>query len=301
MRSRDSIREPQQLELIRAHARAALESAGAVGHLPTPVAEVMHQAKVAVADQDIFDEGFFRRMSKRAGGALRRALDKVLGVFDAKARLVYIDKAVGGAKQTFLKLHETGHAVLPWQRDLYAVVEDCEKTLGPDMSEQFDREANQFASEVLFQLDAFTEQVNDDPVGLKVPLKVGPRFGASAYASIRRYVSKHHRACAVIVLEQPQFSNGLGFVCRLRRFEASPAFASSMGELSWPEAFSPADSIGALVPVGGRRMSAPRVVPLRDTNGVVHECVAEAFDSKHHVFILVHAVRTLKSTTLVMP
>ncbi len=301
MRTRDSIDEPRQLELIRAHARAALESADALGRLPTPVADVMHQAKVAVADHDILDESFFRRMTKKAGGALKRALDKVLGVLDAKARLVYIDKAVNVVKQTFLKLHETGHAVLPWQRDLYAVIEDCEKTLAPEVSEQFDREANQFASEVLFQLDAFTKEANDDPVGLKVPLQVGRRYGASAYASIRRYVSKHQRACAVVVLERPKFTNGFGFVCRLRRFEHSPAFTSIMGELSWPDTFTPADSMGALVPIGGRRMSAPRAMPLRDTNGVLHECVAEAFDSKHHVFILIHAVRTLTSTTVLMP
>jgi hypothetical protein len=261
----------------------------------------MQQAKVAVADHDILDESFLRRMTKRARGALRRAVDKVLGVLDAKARLVYIDRAVAVVKQTFLKLHETGHAVLPWQRDLYAVIEDCEKTLAPEVSERFDREANQFASEVLFQLDAFTEEVNDEPVGLKVPLKAGPRYGASAYASIRRYVSKHHRACAVLVLERPELTNGFGFVCRLRRSVPSPAFCRNMGELSWPEQFTPSDSVGALVPVGGRRMSAPRAMPLRDTNGDLHECVAEAFDSKHYVFILIHVVKTLTATTVVMP
>lgn len=301
MRKRDSVDDPAQLELIRTHARAALERADALGRYPTPVQDVMDRARVAVADHDLFDAGLLSRLTRKAGGVLKRALSKVLGVLDAKARLVYIDKALKVVKQTFLKLHETGHAVLPWQRDIYAVIEDCEKTLDPETSEQFDREANQFASEVLFQLDTFTNEVNAEPLDIKVPLKAGKRYGASAYASIRRYVSKHHRACAVLVLERPEFTAGVGLVSRLRRFVPSPSFMSTLGELSWPAEFTPADQVGALIPLGGRRMSAPRALPLRDANGTLHECIAEAFDSGHYVFILLYVAKALTARSIVIP
>jgi hypothetical protein len=33
-----------------------------------------------------------------------------------------------------------------------------------------------------------------------------------------------------------------------------------------------------------------------DRNGVRHECIAEAFTQKHQVFILIHAVKTLTAT-----
>jgi hypothetical protein len=242
-----------------------------------------------------------RRKAGTARGALKRALSKVLGVLDAKARLVYVDRAVLAVKQTFLKLHEAAHAVLPWQRDLYAVIEDCEKTLAPEMSEEFDREANQFASEVLFQLDAFTTLAREKPFGIRVPLNVGKRFGASAYASIRRYVSTNDRACAVLVIDPPELAPGDGLVGALRRVEVSPEFERLFGSLSWPDTFTPSDSIGAMIPMGGKRMSAPRSMPLRDRNGVLHDCIAEAFDSKHQVFVLIHAAATLTKRSVVMP
>lgn len=87
-------------------------------------------------------------MAKAAGGMLKRALDKILGVMHVAARMVYLDKAVHVAKLPFLKLHETAHAVLPWQKDIYAVTEDCKKTLAPEIADEFEKEANVFASEV---------------------------------------------------------------------------------------------------------------------------------------------------------
>src|SRR5207253_259458 len=146
--------------------------------------------------EDALNEGFLKKLRRKAGSALRRALSKVLGVLDVVARIIYIDQTLYVVKQTFLKLHETAHAVLPWLLAIYAVTEDCEKTLAPEISEGFEREANVFASDVLFQLDEFTEQANDHAFGIKVPLKLSRSFGASVYSAIRRYVSESHRACA---------------------------------------------------------------------------------------------------------
>ena len=56
-----------------------------------------------------------------------------------------------------------------------------------------------------------------------------------------------------------------------------------------------------MVPVGHRRMSRARGITLVDRNGVHHECLAEAFKTPYQVFVLIHAVRTLTKTTIVMP
>ncbi len=63
---------------------------------------------------------------------------------------------------------------------MYAVVEDCKLSLDPAVADQFDREANVFASEVLFQLDGFITEARDHDFGIGVPLKVGKKYGASA-------------------------------------------------------------------------------------------------------------------------
>jgi hypothetical protein len=290
-----------QLKKIRKHAKNALNAAGAVGRYPTPVSDVMGAARLLISDEPVLDESFIVRMSRKAGKALKRALTKVIGLFDVVARLVYIDRGVLLVRQTFLKLHETGHAVLPWQRDLYNVIQDCEKTISPEISEAFDREANVFASEVLFQLDDFTKRAADVPFGIRVPIDLSKHYGASIYATIRRYVSTSHRACAVLVINPPEPLQGEGFVATLRRVVPSINFKVYFGSLKWPEQFTPSDEIGAMIPVGKRRMSKPRTCSLRDGNGYLHECIAEAFTTTYQVFILIHAVATLNRKTIILP
>lgn len=293
VRPDDSSLSPRQQRLVRQHARQALKSAQAIGVFPTPVDEVMEAAKVFVAEEDLSDEGFLKKMAKAAGGTLKRALDKVLGVMHVAARLVYLDKAVHVAKLPFLKLHETAHAVLPWQKDIYAVTEDCKKTLAPEIADEFEREANVFATEVIFQLDAFTEEAADHKVGILVPVRISKTYGSSIYSAVRRYVSTHHKACLVLVLESPVVHDDLGFTCDLRRVVTSQSFEEQFGELSWPEYFSPNDQVGAAVPVGGKKMSGYRRITLVDRNGNRNQCVGEAFTNSHQVFILLHSIKTL--------
>lgn len=291
---------PEQRAAIREHARRALEAANAIGRYPTSVADVMQAAHVLLAPSEELTEGFLTKIGKKAGGALKRALSKVMGVLDVTARLVYVDRAVHLVKQTFLKLHETAHAVLPWQAPLYGMVQDCARTIAPEVSEQFEREANVFATEVLFQLDGFSLEANAQPFGIKVPLKLSDRYGASLYASIRRYVTGHNKACLVLVLNPPELLQGDGFRAELRRVVCSPSFTEQFGTLSWPDAFTPADEIGAMVPILGRKMSRPRNITLVDANGTRHECVAEAFTQTYQVFILIHAVKTLARFAVLM-
>jgi len=237
-----------------------------------------------------------RNSSLSVGRWSLRRPTKVRGVLDVVARIAYIDRSLLAVKQTFLKLHETAHAVLPHQRKLYALVEDCEKTISPEVSEQFDREANVFAAEVLFQLDAFIEEARTEPFGIRVPLKLSKKYGASVYASVRQYVCKHSQACCVLIIDPPQLLEGDGFVAPLRRVVTSPEFERQFGTLKWPTSFTPGDDVGAAIPIGKRRMSRARACSLLDQNGTHHECLIEAFNSQHQVFVLVQAINTLTPT-----
>jgi len=301
MRPDDASLTPDEYAMIRRHAQRALEGGGGFGRFPTPVADVMAHAKVVVAEEESLDDGFLGKMRRRASGALRRALSKVLGVLDIAAGIAYIDRTVHAVKQTFLKLHETGHAALPHQRSLYSLVEDCAMTIAPEVSEQFDREANVFAAEVLFQLDTFSEEANSEPFGIKVPMKLSRKYGASIYASVRQYVSKSSRACCVLVIDPPVLRDGAGFTATLRRVVVSHEFEARLGQLRWPESFTPADDIGAAIPVNGRRMSRPRTCSVVDEKGSPHECVIEAFTQGHQVFVLILETHSLTAKTVVMP
>jgi hypothetical protein len=286
-------------EKVRREAKRILTESNAIGRFPTPVADIMAVARVEVVDDDILDEGFLSKLRRKAGKALKRAISATLGLLDVKGRFVFVDRTVHAVRQTFIKIHEAGHFFMAWQRKLYSLVEDCEKTIAPEIDDHFDREANVFTSEVLFQLDTFTKEAENHNFGIKVPIQLSKKFGVSIYASTRRYVSKNWRACVVLVLNPPEFMPGSGFKASLRRVVSSDRFIEMFGKIDWPDHFTPDDEIGAMVPIGGRRMSAPREIGIRNDNGEVCECVAEAFTQTYQVFILIHAVKTLTGSRII--
>ncbi|PZU68037.1 ImmA/IrrE family metallo-endopeptidase [Sphingobium sp.] len=297
----DSRLTPGQYAQVRAEAERALKEAGAIGRFPTAIDDVMAAAKVEEVKEDVLNEPFIQKLRRQASGALKSALSKVMGLFDAKARLIFIDRTLHIVKQQFIRLHETAHALLPWQRDLYAVVEDCEQTIDPELADQFDREANVFASEVLFQLDGFSQEAEQSDFNILVPVNLSKKYGASIYSSVRRYVTQNWRACTVIVLNPPVLIDGDGFRASLRRHCASPRFLEIFGEISWPDFFTPDDDVGKMVPLGKRRMTNKREMILKDRNGDDHLCIAEAFTQSHQVFVLIHASKTLTARSIIIP
>jgi hypothetical protein len=55
-----------------------------------------------------------------------------------------------------------------------------------------------------------------------------------------------------------------------------------------------------MVPTGGRKMSRPQTLAIRDTNGVRHECIAEAFAYPYYVFVLIYPQATLTKKILLV-
>lgn len=288
----------KQYESVCKKAEYALRSADAFGVLPTPIEDILATHKLELEHENVFELSFLKRMRRKASSALKSAIGKVIGLFHISDKIIFIDKTVQVVKQSFLKLHEIGHYILPWQRKMYAVVEDCENSIAPEIADLFEREANVFASEVLFQRNTFIEEALNDPFGIKVPMKLSKKYGASVYASIRQYVQKNPYSCVVLVLDSPELNYGDGFRARLRRAIVSPPFKKRFGELCWPDYFSPDDEIGAMIPLGSRRMSSPKEIILTDRDGNEHECIAESFKHPYNIFILIHTVEELTKTSI---
>jgi hypothetical protein len=292
----DSSLTPQQFARVRAEAERALREAGALDVFPTPVHQIMAVAKVEEVKEDVLNPSFIAKLRstvEQAGGALKRAVNKVMGLFHATAGLVFLDQTLMAVKKRFVRLHEAAHGFLPWQRPMYALVEDCDKALDAEAAELFDREANVFAAEVLFQLDSFRDAAEGHPFSIWTPVKLAKTFDASIYACVRQYVTKNHRACAVVVLNMPELTEGDGFRVSLRRAIQSDSFTAIFGRHAWKSVYTPDDDIGAFVPINGYRSSGKRALVLVDQNGDRHECIAESFTQTHQVFVLIHAVRTL--------
>ena len=235
MRPDDCSVDDDTLGEIRQHAERALHDSGATGVFPTPVDRIVASAKLVVETDVSLDPGFFSRLYRVGAEKIRKAVAKVLGILDVGARRIYLDLDLPKPKRAFVTLHETGHNTLPWQRDMYAYLEDCEKTLNPDLRDQFEREANVFASEVLFQGEQFRLKANDLPFSIKTPINLAKLFGASLYSSLRKYVSTSSHPCVLLVYDAPVDLIGKGYGAALRRVITSLQFRAQFGDVAWPQ------------------------------------------------------------------
>lgn len=302
MKPNDSELDPQCLLAVENQARKLLDKASAWERYPTPVDDLLAAAKLKVAPTSIFDPvailDYLKHKSVDAARHLKSAIAKVFGVYDSNESIIHIDDSVAESKQNFLKLHEAGHHELPAHRKMFRIFQDCDKTLSPDIADLFEREANNFARFLLFQGETYARIAADYALGIRAPIKLAKVFGASIYASAREFARTNHRACAVYVLEPVEFANGIGAVGRVRRVEPSPSFTAQFG-IPVDAVITPDHPLGSVLPIG-RRMTRPTSVSITDRNGVPHECIAEAFDTKWNVVILVYPVRALTASRIIL-
>jgi len=298
----DSILDYQTHQKVCTEAKRILESSDSTGIFPTPIDQILLSANVVEIPNTDIDLSFLGTMHEKAKGALKSALSKVCGVYDAISRHIFVDRTLLQVRKNFIRLHEAGHAYMPWQSQTYTIIEECSQTLSADIADQFDVEANVFASEVLFQNDTFIQEANDHNFSIDIPVKMSKKYGASIYASIRQYVAKNHRCCAVLVLNRPKFALDHGFTASIRRVVPSKAFQEKFGSYKWPTSYTPDDELGKFIPLQGRKSSGMATLALMDDNGGSQEFIGEAFTNTYQVFILLHLRETLaQQKTILIP
>lgn len=300
----DSILDPHQLTTVQRHADRLLRNASALGRFPTPIDDLMAAAKLTVVDDEVLNESFLRQFMKKARAGLetvKSALSKVLGLFDADERLVVLDLAVPTPRVPFIKLHEAGHGTLPHQSRVYQFIHDCAKTLDPEIKDLFEREANVFASEVLFQGDVFSAEAHKRMFGIKVPMDLAKKFGASNYSTFRRYVMTNPLACCVVVLEPLILDREGDFSATVRRIVASKSFHRIYDSESLFSGITRSHPVGPAIPAVGKRMTFQREIVLVDRNGDERVCIGEAFDTKHQILVLVRDVGQRTKSGIVVP
>lgn len=302
VRPDDSSLDPRELRAIEKRASQLLDRASGWGVFPTPIDDLVAAAQLRIAPSSMFDASrilaYLRDRTGEATHRIKSALSKVLGLYDAHEKVIHIDETVRKSRQNFLKLHETGHHEIPSHRGAFGLFQDCERTLAPEIADQFEREANNFARFVLFQGESFARMAADYTFGIKAPMSLSKKFGASIYASTREYVRTSTRPCLVFILEPIEILMGGGARASVRRIEASPLFKNQF-ELPRETEISLDHPLGPVLPIG-RRMSWRHQIAIRDRNNVMQECVAEAFDTKFNILILLYPVRELTSKSVIM-
>ena len=69
-------------------------------------------AEIRIASTSVFESSaivsYLKGKAADTGARIKSAISKVFGLYDATEGVIHIDNTVVEAKQTFLKLHETG-------------------------------------------------------------------------------------------------------------------------------------------------------------------------------------------------
>ena len=122
---------------------------------------------------------------------------------------------------------------MPWQKNIHEILDDDDHSLQSDTHEEFEAEANFFASATLFQQDRFEIELNKLSLEIESSMQLAKFFGASIHATLRRYVENSKNRCALIVLENVS-ERGTQVKCGLKDKFQSEKFSKTFGELSIP-------------------------------------------------------------------
>lgn len=202
---------------------------------PTPVDKIVDYSELLV-NTNINISSIHESYLTKATDALFKAVAKIRGLLDRKKKTIYLDLSQLASRKNFVKLHEVGHGVLPWQKNVHDIIEDDDDSLSAHATEEFEAEANYFASVTLFQHDRFNNELNKLNLGIESAIHLSKLFGASIHATLRRYVECSVKRCALIVLENV---SAIGSVpkCSKRGFFASKRFLQTFGNLELPDEF----------------------------------------------------------------
>jgi Zn-dependent peptidase ImmA (M78 family) len=279
-------------------ARNILVSSKAWGRFPTPIEDIVTFTNLQLSkgidlskvEPDFFTSSF---------ATLKRALSKVVGMVDLRQKIIYLDQSQNRNRKNFVTLHEVGHEALSWQSEMKEFLDDDE-SLDPETEEVFEREASFFASASLFQLEIFEDEAAKLPLSIKSPQVLGKKFGGSVHASIRRYVERCPKRCAVLVLHKP-VTNG-SFVVPIRDCFQSKAFTNEFGEIVWGD--SQLDMGWSFVKDirFNRRMHEDGQTVVALSSGEKLTFSYHFFNSGHNTFVLLFPLgEIIKSRTIILP
>jgi Zn-dependent peptidase ImmA (M78 family) len=214
---------------------ALLRRAGVYGVLPTPLD---HLYKISNVDCFTFgaeEQRRWERMRDTARNVVRRMFQKLRGFGDLREKAVFVASDAPIARDRFVKGHELGHQVIPWHRIRQEYIDD-NYTLSPAVRALFEREANFFAAEVLFQADLFSNRARDYTPSLDAVFTLAEEHQSSRQATLWRFAEIHDYAVVGAIYYPTISATGTRDLSRwtLWREIASPNFKRRFPTISLP-------------------------------------------------------------------
>lgn len=233
----------------------------------------------------MFSESKIAQAPRELRKLLRSAGRKIRGALDRHERVLHVSPSIDlPAQRQFVRCHEAMHDALPWQRDLL-VLGDTTRTLAPEIEFAFEREANQGAAELLFQLDLLTRVARDYPIDITTPVQLSAMFGASIHATFRRWVEDNTGpVCGLVLDPQPLTTSPVAF----RRYELvqSESWTRRYGPITFPARLD-STNYGFLAPLGSPgSVAIDAYWGLSDSDAEMTTVRVQSLSNTYRIFVL---------------
>lgn len=129
-------------------------------------------------------------------------------------------------------------------------------------------------------------------------MKLAKKYGASNYATFRRYVMTSPHACCLVVLEPCECDCNGDFTAAVRRVVMSPSSEKTYHEQVFGSSVDASHPLGSLVP---HKRMCYREVLILDRNGDERVCRGEAFNTTHQTLVLLLDIGLRNHAGIVVP
>jgi Zn-dependent peptidase ImmA (M78 family) len=228
---------------------------------------------------------FARELPDEAKKTIAGGTPRALLSFDD--RIIATDDSLDEKRARFSVLHEIGHYVLPHHEHTLYVCDDA--GLSNTTRLVMEREANEFAADLLFLGDRFSVKANARPITARMIKELATKYQASFEATARRFVQKNFRHCMLVVFKQEEKSYAPDIdvlpIWTVRYCIASPTFKTRYYEKV--SGTAPQEAV-ATVTTPGHDISDSYTTELniRSQSGEESAFQAEFFSNTYNIFCL---------------
>jgi len=171
--------------------RYLLRESGQQGRDAVNPAEILDFLKL---NHTSFNFGLELPEGSRAHGTQPRAL------LSFPDRLVAIDQELSEHRARFSVLHEIAHYILPSHEYFFYLCDD--RGLSEATGLEMEKQANDFAADLLFQDDRFTLEANSHVISAGAIKNLATKYKASFESTARRIIEKNIQPCMLMVFQQ---------------------------------------------------------------------------------------------------
>ena len=208
-------------------AERLLDAGGCRDVLPTPLEQIAAVKNLELVTEDDSIINYMKRLTKKSKKVLVSAREKLRGASDLRNSIIFVPTNTNRTltRARFVTGHEIAHQFIEWHHISPHGYLDDEKTLSPQITDEFEKEANYLGSSLIFQGDEFIRKTRSVKPTISAILDFAQMHDASFMATAWQFVNASDESVAVGFYYPRDTQLGINSpVFKLWKIVASPKF-----------------------------------------------------------------------------